>query len=64
MLICPVTLSPCERPACAGGTCFRAATPAFLVCWACGSLEAEGVVHGLCIACVAVHHAQALHDAE
>jgi hypothetical protein len=61
MQICPVALVPCERPACHGGHCFRAGARALFICWQCGSLEHEGVVHGLCVACVQVHPA---HDTQ
>lgn len=64
MPICPVALVPCERPACHGGTCFRAASAALYLCWQCGSLEHEGVVHGLCLACVQIHHAHGAQRTE
>jgi hypothetical protein len=62
MLTCPVTLAPCSRPSCRSGSCYRAAAPALLICWECGGLEAQGVTHGLCIACMRAYHAQDLHE--
>jgi hypothetical protein len=64
MLICPVALVPCERPSCRGGSCHRAGVPALIICWECGGLEAEGVVHGRCVTCARAYLVDPAQDVE
>jgi hypothetical protein len=53
MVLCPVDLAPCTRPGCRGGSCQRVNAATLAVCWECGAVEAQGVIAGICIACVA-----------
>lgn len=58
-MLCPVDLAVCERAGCRGGQCELADTAPLAVCWECGTIEAQGIVAGVCIACIAeFHHAR------
>jgi hypothetical protein len=52
-MLCPVDLAPCLRAECRCGLCGRADAVALAVCWECGSIEAQGMVAGICVACAA-----------
>ncbi len=52
-MLCPVDLAACDRPECRSGVCERADDAALTICWSCGAVESEGVVAGICVACVA-----------
>ena len=56
MKICPVDLEACDRAGCRGGHCDLAehSTATLTVCWECGKLESQGIVHGICVECVQV----------
>jgi hypothetical protein len=52
--LCPVDLSACDRPHCRGGHCEMAESRHFVICWECGKVDSHGIVHGICVECVAV----------
>jgi len=52
-MLCPVDLAICDRPDCRSGVCERTNDATLAVCWVCGGVESEGVVAGICVACVA-----------
>jgi hypothetical protein len=52
-MLCPVDLAPCLRPECRGGLCAQADAATLAICWECGSIEAHGMVAGICVACIA-----------
>ena len=63
-MLCPVDLSPCRRPACQGGSCMRADAAVLAICWECGAVEDQGVIVGICTACIAAVAVPALESEE
>jgi hypothetical protein len=57
--LCPVDLAACDRAYCCGGHCELAESRHLVVCWECGKLEENGIVHGICVECVTVTAAPA-----
>jgi len=51
MLLCPVDLAACTRPACGAGRCALTGEPRMQVCVECGSVETHAGRIGLCVAC-------------
>ena len=58
MKICPVDLATCDRAGCRSGHCELAQdSPTLTLCWECGVIQSNGIVHGICIECVSLRHA-------
>lgn len=53
MIVCPVDLQHCDRPACAGGHCEIAGELRMLPCYDCGYLIVRRGA-GLCVECVTI----------
>jgi hypothetical protein len=52
MQICPIDLATCQRPECRGGWCAGADMAILVLCWRCGSLDAEHRRVGDCTQCL------------
>jgi len=55
MVLCPVDIEACERPACRAGWCNRARDRCIVACSDCGELIEDGYHVRFCVSCVALY---------